>query len=94
MLYNLTNLVKICYFNIFNGKSFKKQEIWSKILQKTRFFKFAPKRWSTENFTPNNPKMTRSGSDLQLFIGKHLFLEKKLKKRVFCKILLQIFCFF
>ena len=55
-------------------------------------------------------KMTQSSSDSQLFIGKNVFLEKKahflgkknsrpafwckLKKHVFCKILLQIFCFF
>ena len=27
--------------------------------------------------TPNNSKMTQSYSDLQLFIGKNMFLEKK-----------------
>ena len=27
--------------------------------------------------SPNNPKMTQSSSDLQLFIGKNMFLEKK-----------------
>ena len=35
-------------FSIFCGKKLKKQEICSKILlQITRFFKFAPERWST-----------------------------------------------
>ena len=80
------------------------------------FFKFAPEHCSTvlfimkKVFTPNNPKMTHSSSDLQLFKGENVFLEKKahfwgnktvdqcsganLKKRVFCKNLLQISCFF
>ena len=32
----------------------------------------------TKGFTPNNPKITQSSSDSQLFIGKNVFLEKKL----------------
>ena len=29
-------------------------------------------------FTPSNPKITQSNSDLQLFIGKYVFQRKKL----------------
>ena len=35
------------HFQHFLQKTLKKQEICSNFLQKTRFFKFAPERWST-----------------------------------------------
>ena len=31
----------------------------------------------SKGFTPYNPKVIQSSSDLQLFIGKNVFLEKK-----------------
>ena len=44
----LQKLVEIVNFSIFNSKKQKKkQEIWSKFLQKSHFFEFAPNRWST-----------------------------------------------
>ena len=46
----LQTLVEIVIFSVFNVKMLKKQEICSKILQKTCFFKFEPKRWSTVLF--------------------------------------------
>ena len=68
------------------------------------FFKFAPKPWSTVLFQKNELFSLKT-----LFIGKTVFLEKSsffcnktvnqrsgsnFQKRVFCKILLQISCFF
>ena len=50
----LQMLVEIVIFSIFNNKKLKKQEICSKFLQKTRFFKFAPKRRSTVLLPKNN----------------------------------------
>ena len=46
-------LVEIVIFSAFCAKKPKKQEIWRKVLQKTRFLKFAPERWSTVLFIGN-----------------------------------------
>ena len=59
-------LVKICFFNIFNGKKLKKGEKAKNLLQnlaKYRVFKFAPKRWSSVLF----PDWKSPSSNLQLF---------------------------
>ena len=63
----LQTLDEIVIFSVFNGKKLKKQEIWSKILRKTRFLKFASKRWSTDILT----------SVWQFFIGKKWFFKEK-----------------
>ena len=46
----LQTLVEIVIFSVFCAKNLKKQEICSKILQKTCLFEFAPKCWSTVLF--------------------------------------------
>ena len=51
--YALQTLVKKVIFTGFCAKNLKKQEICSKFLQTTRFFKFAPKPWSTVLFPKN-----------------------------------------
>ena len=48
--------VKTVIFSIFMTKSWKKQKISSKILQKTAFMKFAPKRWSSVFIPPKKRK--------------------------------------
>ena len=59
VLFVVQTLVEIVIFSVFSAK---KQEISSKFLQKTFFFKFAPKRWSTVLFPEKMLKMTISTS--------------------------------
>ena len=57
------------HFQRFSAKKQKKQEFCSKFLQKTRFFEFALKRWSTVLLQKTN--------NLQLIVGKSGFLREK-----------------
>ena len=68
-------LVEIVIFSVFSAK---KQEIWRKFLQKTRFFKFPPERWSTVLFPKNSQPAT---CFLQKFAANFLFFLAFLQKK-------------
>ena len=101
LLYILTSVWVLCtpnagwnchFQHFFVLKSWKKQEICSKTLQKTRFLKFAPKLWSTVLFSKKLAFFFKNTS-LPTKNSRPAFWCK-IKKSVLCKILLQISCFF